>query len=358
MFYSSIHVGIASAAAHGASRWNPQTRTECERVCCALATKHARGAYPHPPAGLMSWSVAVPDFQTLMRPVLVALQGDEPKSHAQIRDAVAAALNVSDEDRQVMLPSGTQELFTNRVAWALSHMAQAGLLNRPERGRYLLSERGKKVLQEHPDRVDMTVLHQFPEYRDFRTRKSKKHAKESVSVVSDELSPSEAVGELVEDSYATLAVELLDRILAQPPAFLETLSLKLLRAMGYGGRESLLEHTGKPGDSGLDGVVRQDALGLDLVGVQAKRYDKDSTVQRPDIQAFVGALQGAQTTRGVFVTTGKFSPGAKQFAENVAMRLRLIDGQELTELMVRYNVGVQVRETFALKQIDEGTFEE
>jgi restriction system protein len=306
----------------------------------------------------MSWIVGIPDFQTLMRPVLVAIQGDEPKSHAQIRDVVATALKVSDEDRQVMLPSGKQAQFTNRVAWTITHLTQAGLLNRPERGRYVLSERGKKVLQEHPERLDMTVLLQFPEYQDFRTRKSEKHAEKSVSIVSDELSPSEAVGAIVEDSYDTLAAELLDRILAQPPIFLETLSLKLLRAMGYGGRESLLEHTGKPGDSGLDGVVRQDALGLDLVGVQAKRYDKDNTVSRPDIQAFVGALQGAQTTRGVFVTTGKFSPGALQFAENVAMRLRLIDGKELTKLMVRYNVGVQVRETFELKQIDEESFEE
>lgn len=237
-------------------------------------------------------------------------------------------------------------------------MAQAALLNRPERGRYLLSERGKTVLQEHPDRVDLHVLQRFPEYQDFRTRKSEKQAEKTVSVVSDELSPSEAIGGIVEDSYDTLAAELLDRILLQPPAFLERLSLDLLRAMGYGGREWRSEHTGKPGDSGLDGVVGQDALGLDLVGVQAKRYDKDSTVGRPDIQAFVGALQGAQTTRGVFVTTGKFSPGAKQFAENVAMRLRLIDGMELTKLMVRYNVGVQVRETFDLKQIDEEEFEE
>lgn len=293
-----------------------------------------------------------------MRPVLVAIQGDEPKSHAQIRDTVAPALDVSNEDRQVMLPSGKQALFTNRVAWAITHMSQAGLLSRPERGRYLLSERGKKVLDAHPDRVDMAVLLQFPEYQDFRTRKSNKHVEESQAVVSDEMSPSEAVNGIVEDSYNTLAAELLERILAHSPAFLEALSLRLLQAMGYGGRESLLEHTGKPGDSGLDGIVRQDALGLDLVGVQAKRYDKDKTVQRPDIQAFVGALQGAQTTRGVFVTTGRFSPGALQFAENVAMRLRLIDGAELTKLMVRYNVGVQVRETFDLKEIDEDAFEE
>lgn len=293
-----------------------------------------------------------------MSPVLAAVGGDEPKSPAQIREIVAPALGVADEDRKVMLPSGKQSLFANRVAWAITHLAQAGLLDRPERGRYVLSERGKKVLEEHPDRVDMSVLLQFPEYQDFRTRKSDTNAENSVSVVSDELSPSEAVGALVENSYDTLAAELLDRILAQPPVFLETLALRLLRAMGYGGRESLLEHTGKSGDSGLDGVVRQDALGLDLVGVQAKRYDKESTVQRPDIQAFVGALQGAQTTRGVFVTTGKFSSGAKQFADNVAMRLRLIDGKELTKLMVRYNVGVQVSETFELKQVDEEAFEE
>jgi len=304
-------------------------------------------------------SVPIPDFQTLMRPVLVAIEGNEPKSPAQIRDIVAPALNVSDKDRQVMLPSGKQALFTNRVAWAITHMAQAGLLTRPERGRYLLSDRGKTVLKEHPERVDMSVLAQFPEYQEFRARKTEKHPDDkSANVVSVELSPSEAVGAIVEESYDTLAAELLDRILAQPSTFLETLSLKLLRAMGYGGREALLEHTGKPGDSGLDGLVRQDALGLDLVGVQAKRYDKENVVMRPEIQAFVGALQGAQTNRGVFVTTGRFSTGARQFADTVGMRLRLIDGRELTKLMVRYNVGVQARETFELKQIDEEEFEE
>ncbi|MCX5044675.1 restriction endonuclease [Aldersonia sp. NBC_00410] len=214
------------------------------------------------------------------------------------------------------------------------------------------------MLNDNPESVDMTVLSKFPEYQEFRARKRGKPVEQSVAVVADEVSPSESIGQIVEDSYDELAAELLDRILAQPPTFLETLSLKLLRAMGYGGKESLLDHTGKPGDSGLDGIVRQDALALELVGVPAKRFDKGNTVQRPDIQAFVGALQGAQTTRGVFVTTGKFSLGALQFAENVPMRLRLIDGKELTRLMVRYNVGVQVRETFELKQIDEETFED
>jgi restriction system protein len=332
-----------------ACRWNGPSDDD-ERHGEAIASRWQ-------PMATLSY-VAIPDFQTMMRPVLVAIEGDESRSTAQIRDKVAIALDISDEDRLVMLPTGKQALFTNRVAWAITHMSQAGLLNRPERGRYLLSERGRKVLQEHPDRVDLHVLQQFPEYQDFRSRKSDKQVEKSVSVVSDEVSPSEAINAIVEDSYDTLAAELLDRILAQPSTFLESLSLKLLQAMGYGGRESLTEHTGKPGDSGLDGIVRQDALGLDLVGVQAKRYDKDKAVQRPDIQAFVGALQGAQTTRGVFVTTGRFSPGALQFAENVAMRLRLIDGKELTKLMVRYNVAIQIRETFDLKQIDEDAFEQ
>jgi restriction system protein len=151
---------------------------------------------------------------------------------------------------------------------------------------------------------------------------------------------------------------LLERVLAQPPVFLETLALRLLAAMGYGGRESVLEHTGQSGDAGLDGLVRQDALGLDLIGVQAKRYDPDNPVQRPALQGFVGALQGAQTNRGVFVTTGRFTQGARQFAESVAMQLVLIDGAELTRLMVEYNIGVSVRETFELKVIDEVSFEE
>lgn len=134
--------------------------------------------------------------------------------------------------------------------------------------------------------------------------------------------------------------------------------MRLLGAMGYGGREALLEHTGRSGDAGLDGVIRQDALGLDMVGVQAKRYDASSTVTRPEIQGFVGALQGAQTSRGVFVTTSRFSSGAREFASGVAMQLILIDGHELTELMVRYSVGVSVRETFDIKEVDELFFED
>ncbi len=217
-------------------------------------------------------------------------------------------------------------------------MAQAGLAARPKRGVYVITDRGRTVLGAHPKRVDNKVLEQFSEFLEFRARRNEKgepvgsHGEPRADVVST-LSPTEAIERLISDADDAVAAELLDRVLAQSPVFLEMLGLRLLRAMGYGGREALLSHTGKPGDGGLDGIVRQDALGLDLVGVQAKRYDRDGAVQRPEMQAFVGALQGAQTNRGVFVTTGRFSSGARQFAEQVAMRLVLLDGTELTARM-------------------------
>jgi restriction system protein len=302
--------------------------------------------------------MALPDFQTMMRPILVSLTMGESHSLPKIRAVVAAELGVTDDEQQILLPSGKQSAFTNRVAWALTHMGKAGLAERPARGQYTITERGRQVLSDYPERVDLSVLGTFPEYVAFRAIRHGKPETAATSVVSTDASPSEAIGALVLDSNGALAADLLERVLAQPPVFLETLALRLLSAMGYGGRESLLEHTGQPGDAGLDGLVRQDALGLDLIGVQAKRYDPDSPVQRPALQGFVGALQGAQTNRGVFVTTGRFTQGARQFAENVAMQLVLIDGAELSRLMVEYNIGVSVKETFELKQIDEVTFEE
>lgn len=306
--------------------------------------------------------VAVPDFQTVMRPTLVGLEDGAPHSLQHIRTFVAEALTISEDDREQLLPSGKQTTYSNRIAWALTHMAKAGLVERPSRAQYALTEAGRDVLKKHPTRIDMGVLAEFESYRKFRETKNPSvtsdETKSKVNTVADEVSPSEAVGRLVEAADAALAEELLDRVVALPPEFLERLALRLLRAMGYGGREALLEHTGKSGDAGLDGLVRQDALGLELVGVQAKRYAKESTVLRPELQAFVGALQGAQTSRGVFVTTGRFTSGARAFAEGVAMRLVLIDGEALTRYMVRYNVGVAVRESFDLKSIEEEFFED
>jgi restriction system protein len=298
-----------------------------------------------------------------MRPTLGVLADGRTQTRSQVIAAVGAATGQTPEDLGEMLASGRATVFGSRVGWALTYMSQAGLATRPKRGVYRISDRGLAALAENPDRIDNKVLAKYPEFLEFKARRNEKGEQTetdgtapAASVAS--LSPTEAIESLVSDADDAVAAELLDRVLAQPPAFLERLSLRLLQAMGYGGREALLTHTGRPGDGGLDGIIRQDALGLDLVGVQAKRYDREAAVQRPEMQAFAGALQGAQTSRGVFVTTGRFSSGARSYAEQVAVRLVLIDGTELTRLMVRYNVGVSVRETYELKALDEDFFDD
>lgn len=307
--------------------------------------------------------MAVPDFQSLMRPTLAAHHDRQPHTPTDLRDRLAAEMRVSDEDRAVMLPSGRQSVFANRMAWAVTHMAQAGLLARPARGVTQITERGIRVLNQYPERVDMRVLHQFPEYEEFRTRTRQRKGQPSPEVQKndgaspEDLSPREAIEDVIDSAHSAVAADLLARVLKQSPSFLEQLVLQLLVKMGYGGLEAATEHLGAPGDAGLDGLIRLDPLGLDVVYVQAKRYT-DRHVGRPDIQAFVGALHGAQASRGIFITTSRFSSDARDYAERVNARLVLIDGPELAALMIEHDCGVIVEESFVLKQVDENFFEE
>ncbi len=306
--------------------------------------------------------MAVPDFQSLMRPCLAVHQDGQRYTSAHVRDRIAERMQVTAEDRAALLPSGSQPLFTNRVAWAVTHLAQAGLLDRPARGVTEITARGREVLAQYPDRVDMRVLRQFPEYEEFRTRTRERKGQTgqtppSSGAASDELAPREAIAEVIDSAHSAVAADLLARIIKQPPVFLEQLVLRLLVKMGYGGLEAPTEHLGGPGDGGLDGLIRLDQLGLDVVYVQAKRYT-DHHVGRPDIQAFVGALHGAQASRGIFITTSRFSPQAIDYAERVNARLVLIDGPELAALMIEHDCGVTVEESFVLKQVDENFFEE
>jgi restriction system protein len=307
--------------------------------------------------------VAVPDFQSLMRPCLAVHQDRQPHTPTDLRDRLAAQMHVSDEGRAVMLPSGRQPVFSNRVAWAVTHLAQAGLLERPARGLTQITARGSEVLNRYPDRVDMKILSQFAEYEEFRTRTKQRKgqpppgALKNGTIGREDLSPREAIEDVMDSAHSAVAADLLARVLKQSPAFLEQLVLRLLVKMGYGGLETPTEHLGAPGDAGLDGLIRLDPLGLDVVYVQAKRYT-DRHVGRPDIQAFVGALHGAQASRGVFITTSRFSSDARDYAERVNARLILIDGPELAALMIEHDCGVIVEESFVLKQVDENFFEE
>ncbi|MFG1765748.1 restriction endonuclease [Micromonospora parva] len=306
--------------------------------------------------------MAVPDFQSFMRPVLDAHADQKPHAVTEIREAVVSALAITDEDRKVLLPSGRQPRYANRIAWAITHLAQAGLLRRPTRGVTEITGRGQEVLSAHPERVDIRILKGFAEYVEFRTRARVRSSGTTSEEQAEDsnvetLAPREAIEEFIEAAHSAVAAELLGRVISQPPEFLEHLVLRLLVAMGYGGLERMTEHMGGPGDGGLDGLVRLDPLGLDVVYVQAKRYT-DKPVGRPDIQAFVGALHGVQASRGIFITTSRFSADARDYADRVNARLILIDGPELARLMIAHSCGVVIEETYVLKQVDENFFSE
>jgi restriction system protein len=308
-------------------------------------------------------SVAVPDYETLMLPVLRAVADGEPVTARSLREAVATEVGLSAEDRAAKIPSGKQSVFENRVGWATTYLVQAGLLVRPKRAVVTITQRGRDVLQANPERVDNTVLETFPEFQEFKNRSGTRRRPErtvDTSTSTDDVgsAPRERLAQAVAEANAAVAEELLRRVREREPAFLESLVLELLTAMGYGGREGAAQHLGGSGDEGLDGVIRQDALGLERVYVQAKRYAAENAVSRPAIQGFVGALHGAQADRGIFITTSRFTPEAQSYAEKVNARLILIDGERLGDLMVSYNVGVQEDETFVLKEIDEDYFEE
>ena len=218
-----------------------------------------------------------------------------------------------------------------------------------------------RVAAAHPERVDVGVLSEFPEFIEF---KSRSHAPRQSSQTSQpelaktETTPREAVSTAVDEANAAVAAEVLDRVRQREPAFLERLVLAVLTAMGYGGAAGAAEHLGKSGDEGLDGVIRQDPLGLDRIYVQAKRYGASRAVGRPEIQEFVGALHGAQADRGIFITTSRFTPEATTYADRVAARVVLIDGAALSALMVRHNIGVQDQQRYVIKRVDEDFFEE
>jgi restriction system protein len=330
--------------------------------CCVRTNVGVRQRFLQPVGAHQPYATAVtvPDFQSLMRPTLAILADGEARSQSQLRELLADTMSVTSEDREQLLPSGKQPVFANRVGWAITYLVKTGLLARPKRGYAQITDRGRKVLAEYPDRVDMAVLSQFPEFAEFRTPHPVAQLQEQTALMEKaELSPTESIAALVDEANSTVAGELLSRVLAQPPLFLERLVLLLLSKMGYGGLESTTEHMGGPADEGLDGVIRQDALGLDVIYVQAKRYSPDRKIGRPDLQAFVGALVGAKADRGIFITTSSFTNEARAYTRsNIGSRVVLIDGPQLARLMVERNVGVAIEDTYEIKRVDEDFFEE
>ncbi|KYH45627.1 restriction endonuclease [Branchiibius sp. NY16-3462-2] len=294
-----------------------------------------------------------------MRPVLAYLGDDAIRRSRDVKDAMADEFALSDTEKAQLLPSGRQRTFDNRVGWALTYLSQAGLVERPNRGRVTITDDGRTALTNNPTRIDMKTLESYPAYLDFRERTRDK----SATVVSTEepvtstATPNDLIEQAVSTNRAAVEGEVLHAALALSPTGFEDLVIRLLERMGYG-RAGSVERTSASGDAGVDGIISQDPLGLDRIYVQAKRYAEDRTIERPRIHEFAGALLGKQGDRGVFITTSRFSSGAIQEAERINARIELIDGRRLAELLVAYGVGVQADQTVTLYRLDEDFFED
>jgi restriction system protein len=297
--------------------------------------------------------MAVPDFQTVMRPMLGLLADGNERPITAIRAELAEHFELTTDDLAERIPSGRVTTFQNRVGWAATHLYNTKLIARPRRAVYVITDRGKDVLGQHPDRVDLRVLAQFEEFAKFRGRSdgsSPAAASEPDAVETALHTPEEQIEEAFGVLKKALADELLDRISEQTPAFFEQLVLDVLHAMGYGGVRGTTERLGQSGDGGVDGVIREDPLGLDLIYVQAKRWA--NVVGRPEIQKFFGALHGRRATKGVFITTSTFSREAIDYADGVTPRVILVDGAELAQLMIEHAVGVTSARRYDIKRLD------
>jgi restriction system protein len=302
-------------------------------------------------------AMGVPDFQTIMRPLLAQHADGEEHEIGTTRTKLADEFGLGDEDRADRIPSGRVTTLQNRVGWAATYLFRAGLLERPRRAHYRITPRGEEMLSAHPERIDLSVLKQFQEFEEFRQAGKPATADDEFQAGSVE---AETAEERIDAGYrelrSALIADLLDRVREKDWDFFEGLVLKVLKEMGYGGPEGAIERLGGHGsDAGVDGVIREDPLGLELIYIQAKAW-QDKTVGRPDIQQFIGALHGRQANKGIFITTSKFSPEAQEYVEGVSSRVILIDGSRLAELMIDHNVGVTTRETYELKDVDLSYF--
>ena len=306
--------------------------------------------------------MSVPDFQSLMLPFLKALSDGSETRVSKIRERVAVAEGLTPHDMQEMLPSGRQSVFVNRASWAVMYLGRAGLTERVRRGVWRLTAEGARLLAGAPSRIDMNYLRKYPTYVAWRAGKNSPPSSgdaESMLAGDSADTPEEAMEKAARHLLDTLEADVLARIREAPPAFLEQVVIDLLIAMGYGGGDVAMGRvTGRPGDGGIDGTIKEDALGLDEVYVQAKKYAEGNTVGEGDLRNFAGAIDAAGTTKGVFVTTAGFTRGAREYVARSPKRIVLIDGEELARLMVEHDIGVRTRVRHEIKRLDEDYFDQ
>ena len=303
--------------------------------------------------------MAIPKYNELYFPVLEALSDGETRTMREIADKAAPCVGVMPEEKQQELLASGQPVYYSRISWACTYLKKAQLIENTKRGYYRLTEEGKKVLLNPPSVLDHRFLCQFPSFREFYGRKSTRFGDISSQISLEALETNETPNDRMEQAHKELndklAEELLAEIMAKDSDFFEELVIKLLRKMGYGGSDSDSGYkTQRSNDGGIDGVIREDKLGFDQIYIQAKRWDPETSISRPEIQKFSGALQEVKASKGLFITTAKFSEGAKTSAER--QRIVLVDGKRLTKLMIEYNVGVSTIAKYEIKAIDSDFF--
>lgn len=295
-----------------------------------------------------------------MLPVLkLASDGKEHKFSSAVEE-LADEFSLTMEERSELLPSGSQAVFNNRVGWARSYLKQAGLLASPKRGYFTITETGRELLAKKPAKIDIAVLKQYPTFIEFRNRNKDKSENETLEepLSESELNqtPEDALASAYSKLRKALEAELLSSVKEASPSFFERLVVDLLVKMGYGGsRQDAGKALGKSGDEGIDGIIKEDRLGLDVIFIQAKRWE--GTVGRPEIQKFAGALQGQRARKGVFITTSSFTKEAKDYAALIESKIILIDGEQLSRLMVEFNVGVSTVGQYEVKKLDSDYFD-
>jgi restriction system protein len=298
----------------------------------------------------------IPDYQTLMKPVLeLGASGEKKVSEAVT--LLADTFELTEEERAEMLPSGRQTRFANRVHWARSYLKQAGLLRNTRHGHFEITEEGRRVLADNPSRIDAKFLERYDQFLEFKSRTSSGEEAETIPTTPVSTTPDEAIRTAHTGINEALAAELLDRLRGADPAFFENVIVDLLLKMGYGSDTSSGKVLGGSGDDGVDGVINLDPLGVDQVYVQAKRYQATSPIGSGAIRDFYGALGLKDVSKGIFVTTSSFSPSARATAEKLGARIVLIDGPQLARLMVAHEVGCRVTEVFRVAVVDESYFE-
>jgi len=297
--------------------------------------------------------MGVPEFQAFFKPLLELAADGLEHSIGEAREKISVSMKLDAESLQELLPSGRQTKFDNRVAWAKSYFIQSKILEPTRRGCFKITDRGRDLLAKNHSRIDISILEQYPEFVEFRGE----IPTHTTAIAPQTETPEEILQKAYQGIRNELASELLSRIKANPPSFFESLVVDLMVAMNYGGsRTDAGNAIGRVGDEGIDGIIKEDKLGLDIIYLQAKRWE--GTVGRPEIQRFVGALHGKRAKKGVFITTGQFSEEAFEYVKAIDPKVILIDGRMLANLMIDHNLGVATSTVYEIKRIDSDYFSE